>query len=214
MKTHRIAGIIFAAVTILGYGAISPAAAEEYGAPWGTELSIMGGFEALNENDTAFPDRFVNVPVALSLAYPLTSVLAVEGDFTWIIPIEQSVDLGGGTNTDLSTPDVLSYQANLRANLPLGQASFRPYVTAGAGAITFLSNTKEDRKPQLDKSETAFAVNFGVGTTYALTGSWAVRADFREFLALPSDDAAGISNNGTADEIWMERGMLGLAYRF
>ncbi len=36
----------------------------------------------------------------------------------------------------------------------------------------------------------------------------------REFVAFPSDNAAGLSRNGTADEIWMERGTIGLAYRF
>ena len=38
-----------------------------------TELSVLGGFQALNKNDTALPDHFVNVPAVASVAYYLTS---------------------------------------------------------------------------------------------------------------------------------------------
>ena len=41
-----------------------------------------------------------------------------------------------------------------------------------------------------------------------------MRADYREFAAFPSKDAEGLSDGSTADPIWMERGTLGLAYRF
>ena len=80
--------------------------------------------------------------------------------------------------------------------------------------MTFLSNNDPDRVPVLDSSETMFAINFGAGTTYSLTPNWALRADFREFVGFPSNDAAGFSSNGQSDEIWMERGTVGLSYRF
>lgn len=216
MKSVRVSAVIVAIVSILMLGAsVSGAFAQVHGnGPLGAEVSVTGGVEALNKNDTALPDHFVNIPVAVAVAYPLTSLLAAEGEFTWIIPVKQSVDLGNGASEDLKTQNVLAYQANLRFNLPLPRVSFGPYVTAGAGAVTFLSNTDADRRPQLDKSETAFALNFGAGTTYSLGGPWAVRADFREFVAFPSDNAAGLSSDGTADRIWMERGTLGITYRF
>ena len=80
--------------------------------------------------------------------------------------------------------------------------------------MTFLSNTDSDRLPALDKSETMFALNFGAGAQLGLSSNWGVRADFREFVAFPSKDAEGFSENGNADPIWMERGTVGLAYRF
>jgi opacity protein-like surface antigen len=89
-----------------------------------------------------------------------------------------------------------------------------PYLAAGAGAVTFLSNSDSNRYPQLDRSETAFAVNFGGGVTYGVTDRWAVRADVRELVAFPSNDAVGFSQNGNADPVWMERGTVGLVYRF
>ena len=108
--------------------------------------------------------------------------------------------------------DILAYQAGVRAGLPL--ASWTPYLAAGAGAVTFLSNTDADRLPQLDKSQTMFALNFGGGAQVGLNSRWGLRADFRELVAFPSKDAAGFSSNGKADPIWMERGTAGIAYHF
>jgi len=199
-------------VSLVIVGRASSAAAEE--TPFGprTELSLMGGVQALNQNDTALPDRFINIPAVATVTYHVTSRLAAEGEFTWMIPVQQSVDLGSGTNQDRKTPDVLAYQANLRADFPL--RAWTPYLAAGAGAVTFLSNTDPDRVPQLDQSQTAFAINFGGGVSYGVTERWAVRGDLREFVALPSNSAAGLSDASGADQIWMERGALGLSYRF
>jgi len=80
--------------------------------------------------------------------------------------------------------------------------------------MTFLSNTDADRLPQLDKSQTVFALNFGGGARVDLNSRWGLRADFREFVAFPSNDAEGLSIKGSADPIWMERGALGVAYAF
>jgi len=179
-----------------------------------TEVSILGGVQALNKNDTALPDNFIDIPAVATVTYALSPILAVEGEFTWMIPVKQSVDLGSGSSQDRKTPDILAYQGNLRASWPVGNTSWRPYLAAGAGAVTFLSNTDADRLPALDTSQTAFAINFGTGASYGLNSHWGLRADFREFAAFPSKDAAGLSSANSADPIWMERGALGLAYRF
>jgi len=203
---------IAAAVTLIALVVASAASAEESGIASRTQLSLMGGVQALNQNDTAIPDNIVNIPAVASLTYRLTPVWALEGEFTWLIPLQQKVDLGTGQKQDLKTPNILAYQANVRADWPL--ATWTPYLTGGAGAVTFLSNTDSDRVPRLDESQTMFAINFGAGVTYPLASQWGLRADLRELVAFPSSDAAGLSANGNADPIWMERGTLGLAYRF
>ena len=214
MNTSRRNAWVVAAlfVSLVFVGRASKAAAEESSFGPRTEVSLMGGVQALNKNDTALPDHFINIPAVATVTYHVTSRLAAEGEFTWLIPVQQSVDVGSGTTQDRKTPDVLAYQANLRADFPL--RAWTPYLAAGAGAITFLSNTDPDRVPQLDKSETAFAINFGGGLAYPLTERWALRGDVREFVAFPSNSAAGLSNASGADQIWMERGALGLSYRF
>ena len=210
-NTWAVAGALFASLFIVGW-APNASAEEESGFGRRTEVSLMGGIQALNKNDTALPDRFINIPAVGTVTYRLTSRLAAEGEFTWMIPVKQSVDVGSGTSQDRKSPDVLAYQANLRADFPV--STWTPYLAAGAGAVTFLSNTDPDRLPQLAKSETAFAINFGGGVTYGLTDRWAVRGDLRELVAFPSDGAAGLSNSTGADPVWMERGTVGLSYRF
>ncbi len=213
MKTVKLAlvGALIALATIVAV-LTTPAFAQENGGRF--EASLMGGVQSLIENDTAVPDNFVNIPVAASLAYRATALFAIEGELAWLIPVENTVSTGVGSNQDLKNPDVLTYQANLRASLPLWAPSLSPYLTAGAGAMTFLSATDADNYPQLDSSETVFAINFGLGAGIPLTESLSLRADFREFVAFPQDDAVGLSDGTEADPIWMPRGAFGLTYRF
>ena len=206
-RTTRFAFAV-AVASLLIAGAASSAAAGESRA----EVSLMGGAQALNKNDTSLPDHFVNIPAVATVTYRVTSRLAAEGEFTWLIPVKQSVDVGTGVTQDRKTADILAYQANLRADFPV--SNWTPYLAAGAGAVTFLSNTDPDRVPQLSKSETAFAINFGGGVAYGLNERWGVRADVRELVAFPSNNATGLSTSKGADNIWMERGTVGLLYRF
>jgi len=193
--------------------AASVAGAQEEGEESRTEVSLMGGFQVLNENDTALPDQFINIPAVAAVSYRVLPQLALEGEFTWMIPVEQSVNLESGSNEDLKTPHILAYQANVRGSLPIS-TYWSPYLAAGVGALTMISNTDEDRQPQVDESETMFALNFGGGVMYDLHERWALRADFRELVAFPADDASGLSDGNQADEIWMERATFGVAYRF
>jgi opacity protein-like surface antigen len=212
MKRKMVAvATALALLSLAGIGSI--AAAGDTGGSSRTEVSVLGGVQVLNQNDTALPDHFVNVPMVASVGYRLTSVLTAEGEFTWLVPLKQSVDLATGTSQDRKNPDVLAYQANLRADWPVS-SSWSPYLAAGLGAVTFLSNTDADRLPLLAKSESMFALNFGAGASYAFSSRWGVRADFRELAAFPGNDAQGLSNTSGADPIWMERGTVGLAYRF
>ena len=175
------------------------------------EVSLLGGVHAFNKNDTSLPDQLLGIPAVASGAYRITPNLAAEGEVTWFIPVKQSVDLVGGTQ-DRKAPNTLAYQAGLRGNLQL--STWSPYLAVGAGAMTFLSNSDSDRLPRLDKSQTVFAMNFGGGAQIGVTSRWGVRADFREFVGFPGDHTTGLSTNGTADPIWMERGTVGVDYRF
>lgn len=206
----KLRSVVMAWIVSLAVSAVSGSASAQVERP---SVWLSGGAQALNSNDTAFPDDFVNVPIVGSLSYPLTSVLSVEGEFTWMLPIEQEVDVAAGQTQMAKTPDVLFYQGNLKATFPT-RSNWSPYVVAGAGAATFLSNTDSNRVPALDQSETAFAVNFGTGLSYRLSPSWSLRGDLREFVAFPKSDAAGLSSGGDADEVWTERGTLGLGYHF
>lgn len=210
-KRNMLAAALIAAMAIASTLA-APAHAADESKPF--EATLMGGVQGLMKNDTALGDNFVNLPLAAAAGYHISSLFAVEGEFMWLIPVSNTVTVGSTGSQDLKNPDVLSYQANLRAQIPVGTPSLSPYVTAGLGAMTFLSNTASDRYPQLASSETAFAINFGVGTGVPLTESLSLRGDFREFVAFPQNDAAGLSDGTNADPIWMPRGTVGVTYRF
>ena len=212
-KANRMATVA-AVISLVLLGAASVAAAQESGSEKRVELSLMGGVQALSENDTGIPDNLIDVPTVASVSYRLTPIWALEGEFTWMIPVTQSVDLGNGSSQDMKTPDILAYQANVRASWPVGGTPWKPYLAAGAGGVSFLSNTDADRVPALDKSQTMFAMNFGGGVGFDLSPSWGLRGDFREFVAFPSNDTPGFSSDGNADQVWMARGTVGVAYRF
>lgn len=142
----------------LGAGAEAAAIARQ------TEVSVSGALQVLNENDTAFTESFVNIPLAAEVTYHLTPIWAVAGELSWIIPVDQEVKAGTSSFEDRKSPDILAYQANVVAKLPLASA-WTPYMTGGLGAMTFLSNEDADRLPQLPEDETAFALNFGGGAS-------------------------------------------------
>ena len=179
-----------------------------------SEFGIMGGLSAMNKNDTAFRDTYVNIPVGASLTYGLNQTWALEGDFSWFVPVKQQVQLDDGVFADRKSPDVLTYQANAVARMYMEDNPWLPYVTAGMGGMSVLSSDKPDREPRLSKSVNMFATNFGVGTGYRMSELWSLKIDFREFVGFPSSSAQGLSRAGSADKIWMERGTVGLSRRF
>src|SRR5207249_7436456 len=62
----------------------------------------------------SIPDHFLNIPAVATVSYRLSARLAAEGEFTWMIPVTQSVDLGSGTSQDRKSPDVLAYRSEER----------------------------------------------------------------------------------------------------
>jgi len=207
MKTPRIIIAIAALLVPLTFATAALAQESKI------DVAVLGGIHALNQNDTALPDNLMSVPAVLNATYRLTQNVQLEGDFAWLIPMTTSVELASGVEEDRKAPDVLSYQAGLRV-APVS-TTWAPYLGVGVGAMTFLSSTESDRLPALDESQTMFALSFGGGADFPLTGRWAVRADFKEFVAFPGNDTEGFSDaNGESDPIWMERGAVGLAYRF
>jgi opacity protein-like surface antigen len=201
--------VLFAAAAVTTLFA-TPAARADESSSSKVEVSLLGGVNSFNQNDTAIPDNLVGIPVAGGVSYRLSPNFAAEGEFTWFIPVQQKVDMGSGAEQDLKPTDALAYQVGLRASYPL--TSWSPYLAAGAGAMTFLS--KSDRVPSLDEAQTVFALSFGGGAQFPVNARWGLRADFREFVGFPGDNTTGLSTNGSADPVWMERGTIGVDFRF
>lgn len=214
MSTRGSLSVIVGTLALLAFDTTLSRAAEGVPLAIPLEVSLSGGASVLNENDTAFPESFVGIPIVGAVAYRFTDIWAAEAEFSYVVPIEKDVDVSPGVTVKRRSPDFMTYMANARATWPLADQPWMPYVSAGVGGITFLSDEDEKRLPALAESQTAFAVDFGVGTGYRLTPNWVVRADIVGLVAFPSDDAEGLSSDGSADPIWMERGTVGVTYRF
>jgi len=205
-------GVSIVATALLSLLTVAPAAFAQEGDASKLEVSRLGGIHAFNKNDTSLPDNLLGIPAVASVAYRITPTLSAEGEFTWFIPVKQSVEVAPGQNQDLTAQNTLAYQLGIRGELQA--AKWSPYLATGAGAMTVLSNTSADRIPHLDKAVTMFALNFGGGLKVPVNSHWGVRGDFREFVGFPGKDAAGLSRNGSTDPLWLERGTVGLDYRF
>ena len=129
-----------------------------------------------------------------------------------MIPVKHDFKLPTGVSATRRAPDVVTYEANMRASLPL--FVWTPYVTAGCGAMTLLKSTEPDRLVQVQSPQTAFAINFGGGATFPFNERWGIRGDFREFAMLPGANAQSLSPSSAANAIWTERAAVGLSYSF
>ena len=203
------------ATALLGLFVATAVAAQGVGAsgPW-TDIALSSGIQMVNETAPAFPDLMTNIPLSITATYHVSPRWAVEGEFTWVIAMEQAINIDNGPEMDRKTPDMLACQISAVACLAPNADAWMPYVAAGVGTMSFISNDDPDRQPALSESQTALAVNFGLGTSYQLTPVWAIRVDFREFVAFPADDAWRSAGIAESDPVWMERGSLGIVRRF
>jgi hypothetical protein len=106
---------------------------------------------------------------------------ALEGEVTSSIGAAQDFEASTFTE-DLEAPHVLQYAGNVIFYAPTG-TSVTPYVTGGAGALTFFE------RPELGIYDTTsfFAGNVGGGLKWYADRRWGVRVDYR-FLAVRSND--------------------------
>ncbi len=191
---------------------VTAASAEAAGVGW-SQLSLMGGVQFLNKNDTALPGNFLNLPVTGNVMYSLNRTWALEGEFSWLLPVRKNTNLGALGTRYVRTPDILSLHASLLARLPIAGTPWTPYLVGGAGAMGFLPHNGPRTIPeQLTSMPVPFAANFGLGTFYHWSGHWSLRMEYREMVALPKRTMAGLSDGAGANPLWTERATVGFAY--
>jgi hypothetical protein len=115
-------------------------------------------------------DANPSLALAGAAAFPLTSVLAVEGELGHVLDISP-----GNVNVDTSVTTVhgsILYFINTSYVLT-------PYLAGGLGLGKYSSEVKTTPSVEFDTTE--FGFNLGAGVTYPLNGSTYVRGDFRYF---------------------------------
>lgn len=118
----------------------------------------------------------------------LTSRLSLEAELALVPTSTRGATKCGGT-TGVECPDLLVFGWRGHALFALTgpDATWRPFVLLGGGAMT-VSSTNAD----VVHTDTDLAWHAGVGVKYAVKSSWGVRADVRMLLP-PSSSSSGVT---------------------
>jgi hypothetical protein len=171
---RTVIGFLVLAVSVL---AAQPARAQD--GPRIELTGFPGGGLFFTSSDRGEPD-FSNLALGGAIAVNLNRFLAVEGEFTGAIGLDQRLDgLGSAT-----TPSIATYQGNVVYNIGGNDRTFVPYATGGIGGLTLF----DKRAVGVDDTTTFFTGNVGGGVKYSW-GRWGLRGDYRLFAVNSKDDA-------------------------
>jgi hypothetical protein len=148
---------------------------------------------------------------------------ALGGEFSAAFTPDFQLDPGRSALIAGEQPQVNSYMANLIGAIPMGfDGQWRPYISAGLGALTLRADTipAAPGQPQIEPDDTRFAGNVGLGIL-GFMGNWGVRGDVRYFHGFAQDTAFDPVTNPTTDvgrqilsELGFWRANVGLAVRW
>lgn len=177
----RWMAVLLAVVGLFGSSRVS--AQEVTSGPGVVVVTIIpgGGTFFTEGKDTKGPS-FGNYDLGAGVAVNFNRWVGVEGEVSGALGISQDL-LFAGQTSNLKTPNVLNYSANLVLSAP-NRSSVVPYVTGGVGGLSLFE------KPSLGITGTESFVTGNVGGGLAwYSGRWGLRGDYR-FVAVQSKDDA------------------------
>jgi hypothetical protein len=174
-------GVLGVVTGVLGAGAGE--AQEARPGPGIVEVTLapVGGMFFRESTDGHEPG-FGNYDLGAGLAFNLNRYIGIEPEIAGALGVAQNV-LFGGTTSNLRTPHMLSYTANLVLSAPNG-SSFVPYVAGGLGGLTVFERASLD----VDQTRTFLTGNVGGGVKW-YAGRWGLRGDYRLVPVRSKDDA-------------------------
>ena len=144
---------------------------------------IPGGATFFTEaDDNPVGAAFGNYELGGSVAVNFNRYVAVEGEVSGGIGVDQTLELGS-TTFDGRSPNLLNYSGNLVISAA-NRTSVVPYLTGGVGGLTMFERTGLTPSD----AETFFTANVGGGLSW-YAGRWGLRGDYR-FIAVQSKDDA------------------------
>jgi hypothetical protein len=143
---------------------------------------IPGGATFFTEAKDVQEPSFANYNVGGAVSFNLSPYVGIEGEVAGTLGVSQNLEFGNLTS-DVKTPNLLNYSANLVVSLPT-RSSFVPYVTGGIGGLSLF----EKASLGINDTETFLTGNVGGGVKWS-AGRWGLRGDYR-FLAIRSNDNA------------------------
>jgi len=151
--------------------------------PGTVEVTVAPGGATFFTSGDATPS-FGNYSLGAGVAYNITRVIGIEGEFGSTLGRAQDLEVAG-VATNQKTPNTVNYAANLVVAAPT-RSSVVPYVAGGIGGLTLL----ERAEVGVNSSQTFLTGDVGGGLKwYAPSGRWGIRGDYR-FVAVKSQDDA------------------------
>jgi hypothetical protein len=147
--------------------------------PGKLEVSIIPGGGTWFTKKDAEPE-FSNYDYGAGAAYNFSRIVGVEGEVAGAVGLKQTLNSFVGKQT---TPNMLSYSANVVANLP-GHAVV-PYATGGVGGMSVFEKVDVG----VPDTETFFTGNLGGGVKWFASNSrWGLRGDYRLVMVKSKGD--------------------------
>jgi opacity protein-like surface antigen len=173
---------IVAVVIAIGF-AHSSAAAQEAPPRGIVEVTVIpGGWTFFTEGKDTNGPSFGNYDLGAGVTFNINPIVAVEGEVTGALGIEQDLAFGG-LSTDTKSPNLLNYSGNLVVSVP-NDTAVVPYVTGGVGGMSVF----ERAALGIADTETFFTGNVGGGVKW-YTGRWGLRGDYRFMIVRSKEDA-------------------------
>lgn len=173
---------ITALLLLVGLGATS-AAAQEAPPQGKAEITIIpGGLTFFTEAEDTGSPSFGNYDLGAAVTFNINRYVAVEGELSGALGIEQSLQFGGLTSDERS-PHLLNYSGNLVVYAP-NASSVVPYVTGGLGGLSLFERSTLG----INDTETFLVGNVGGGLKW-YAGRWGLRGDYRFVTVRSKDDA-------------------------
>jgi opacity protein-like surface antigen len=178
--TRWIAAMVVAAGVIGGAQAQAQDANRE---PAPVVVTIIpGGATFFTEGKDTSGPSFGNYDLGAGVAFNINRYVGVEGEVSGSLGVSQDLQFTGQTS-NLKTPNLLNYSANLVLSAPT-RSGVAPYVVGGVGGLSLFDTASLG----ITDTETFLTGNLGGGVKWT-NGRWGLRGDYR-FLAVRSNDDA------------------------
>ena len=185
--SRRIAAFAVMAMMVGAAGAY----AQETPGPGSVEVTYMPAGAAFFASKGDAPS-FGNYGFGTAVSFNPTRLIGIEGEIGSMIATTSDLQFGD-LDSNIKAPNMLSYTANVVANLWTGH-SVIPYATGGIGGLTMFE------RPQLgvNNDETFLTGNVGGGVKwYAPNNRWGLRGDYRFAATRSKDDAPAFFGQDT-----------------
>ena len=167
---------------------LGTARAQETAGAGRVEIGVfpVGGIFFGHYTDNA--PNFGDYALGTGLTVHANKWIAFEGEFGGAVGIRQEMQHKGVLLLNQQSPSMFAYNGDLVVSVIGSDRAIAPYVTAGVGGLTLLTNANVTNLGIVN-NETYFTGNAGGGLKWYATPHVGLRGDFRLFMVKNKDGA-------------------------